>query len=262
MINTLGSSRVCTDRSNAPHNDTHVIAPLNTILRTNSPIINIIHEKDQKHVHDHLIGPLRVQKLDHYATGPFGLYGFAFSCFFGGLESLHIVKLDVPGMIVFLMFGGVCQYIIGIFDMLKGNSLSAMLGITFGLYNAGFILTSSFPIFGWTPVADGNTLGCYNFIWTLYTLIAIISSVKGPKIVLINNILVTLSFFFQCVHAFADNNNVVEKITGVVQLLIAANTFYVCSSYIITSCYGITFLPLLGPNEVTYWNMKKDKKQS
>ena len=87
---------------------------------------------------------IHTKRVDGQAVAPLGLFGFAFSCFVTGLTYMDIIPYGTVSISVYLLYGGLCQYIFGVIDWYRGNSLNSCLSILFALYNSCFLFFDSF----------------------------------------------------------------------------------------------------------------------
>ena len=111
---------------------------------------------------------IHTKRVDGWAVAPLGLFGFAFSCFVTGLTYMDIIPYGTVSISVYLLYGGLCQYIFGVIDWYRGNSLNSCLSILFALYNSCFLFFDMLNEkgLGWGPAENGKSKGfliCYGW---------------------------------------------------------------------------------------------------
>lgn len=206
---------------------------------------------------------INTKRVDGWAVAPLGLFGFAFSCFVTGLTYMDVLSYGTFSISVYLLYGGLCQYIFGIIDWYRGNSLNSCLSVCFALYNSCFLFLEMLNEkgLGWGPAADGTSKGYFNLLWAVYMIGASIAVFPTAKMSFINDIFVIISFVSQSAYFFTDAKEVVfARIAGIASFCIAAITTYITISIILAEVYKVSYLPIFYPGEKTYWNSKKEKK--
>ena len=191
--------------------------------------------------------PYSIKRENIFPLVPIGLYGFSISCILPGLSNLGAIKYSSISIAAFTLFGGLCQYIFGIFGWYEGSLMDIFLSGNYGIFNALFFFMNKFSAEGVTP-PNGKCFGVFNLLWSYIALISIIVGLKGNKINLINQSSICLAFFFNSIANF-ENSNVCSKINGALNVFIGTITFYSATSLLIIGVYGRTILPLFAPGE-------------
>ena len=206
---------------------------------------------------------IHTKRVDGWAVAPLGLFGFAFSCFVTGLTYMDIIPYGTVSISVYLLYGGLCQYIFGVIDWYRGNSLNSCLSILFALYNSCFLFFDMLNEkgLGWGPAENGKSKGFFNLLWVVYMVGASIAVFPAAKMSFVNDIFVIISFASQSAYFYTDGEEVVfARMAGVASFCITAITTYITISIILTEVYKVSYLPIFYPGEKTYWNSRKEKK--
>lgn len=206
---------------------------------------------------------IHTKRVDGWAVAPLGLFGFAFSCFVTGLTYMDIVPYGTLSISVYLLYGGLCQYIFGVIDWYRGNSLNSCLSILFALYNSCFLFFDMLNEkgLGWGPAENGKSKGFFNLLWVVYMVGASIAVFPTAKMSFVNDIFVIISFASQSAYFYTDGEEVVfARMAGVASFCITAITTYITISIILAEVYKVSYLPIFYPGEKTYWNSRKEKK--
>lgn len=191
---------------------------------------------------------IKTKKVDTLSVAPIGLFGYAFSCYIVGLGKLGIIELASVNSGIGLVFGGLCQYVIGFYDWYRGQSLNAFLGIGFGIFNMCFTFWSIFNAQGVANYPSNEANAYFCLLWAVTEVFIVIASYPGSKISFINNIFVFLSFTVQTFGGFFDEDWL-QKLAGVILLIIATFMMYITFAILINSTFDRTILPLFVKGE-------------
>lgn len=186
---------------------------------------------------------ITVNKIENVTGSSIGLFGFAISTFFPGLSNLGIVPYDGTFFATYTMFGGLCQYIGGIYSWYRGVNEGAMLAIIFGLYNAVYPLMNAFEKIGVAGPGTSRSIGFFNVSFALFSIPMVPINFKPKYIWFINQALVLLNFIFQFLHNFTEIDGF-KKCSGVCSLFVSAFTFYITTALLLINVYEKPILPL------------------
>ena len=195
-------------------------------------------------------------KVDTLAITGVGTFGFCFACFSSACLYCKLISLESSIIAVLLIPAGLFQFIAGLFDMYRGNSLGGFLSITFGIYNSEFLFFNMFPKIGLCPAPDGPSQGWFNMLIALFNLGVLISSLKGHVLGIINNVLIVINFLFQGIYFFS-NKTGTDYVAGISMFIICVITTYMVLSGLMKEMYKEHYLPLGAKGEETYWSKKK-----
>lgn len=191
---------------------------------------------------------IKTKKVDTLSVAPIGLFGYAFSCYIVGLLKLGIIQIDSVNSGIGLIFGGLCQYLIGFYDWYRGQSLSAFLDVGFGIFNMCFTFWSIFAAQGVADYPSNKANAYFCLIWAVTEIFVVIASYPGSKLSFICNIFVFLSFTVQTFGGFF-NEEWITKFAGVILLIIATFMMYITFAILINSTFNRTILPLFVKGE-------------
>ncbi|CAF1000839.1 unnamed protein product [Rotaria magnacalcarata] len=132
-----------------------------------------------------------------YNAAPIGFCAFALTLF---VYSMNIAGATVPvntspsmAMGLALFYGGLIQFLAGLFELRIGNNYHALLfcsysGYWFGL-GALYASTFSFYSFVGDTTVQYKALGIFYLGWTIFTLVMLIASIR-------TNVVMIVFFFF------------------------------------------------------------------
>jgi succinate-acetate transporter protein len=191
---------------------------------------------------------IKTSRIDIHANSPVGLLGFAFACFLTGVSFTNLTNYTSTHLSEYLFFGGFCQYLIGVFDWYRGNTIGSFISVNFGLYNMVFLFWELFPKYAIADVKYNDSAGIFNVGMCILTLSDIIDALPGGKVNLLNQIVVFISFVLGTINSFKPNDKLTKAI-GYFYFLITAITIYIYFALQLLFIYGHTILPLLNKDE-------------
>jgi len=198
---------------------------------------------------------IKTLRKDIHANSPVGFLGFAFACFLTGVSFTSLTNYTSTHLSEYLFFGGFCQYLIGIFDWYRGNTIGSFISVSFGLYNMVFLFWELFPKYAIADVRYNDSSGIFNLGMSILTLSNFIDAIPGGKINLLNQIVVFISFVLGTINSFKPNDDL-TKALGYIYFVIAAITIYIYFALQLSFIYGHTILPLLNKGETIECSFK------
>ena len=167
---------------------------------------------------------------------PLGFIALAFTTALVGCSFAHLFVLG-PGMGIgliigpALLFGGVAQFIAGMWEFRSGNSITATTFSAYGGFLAAlgaFLLpsTSLLSYFGGDTVALNHALGLLFLCWTICVAVLLVSAPRTNMLMLAVLALLGLSYLFLMIGQFAGTNTVLLMIGGWLGILCAVVAWY------------------------------------
>lgn len=172
-----------------------------------------------------------------------GLGGFALSTFILNLVNSGIVVGGTLGIVmpVALAYGGIAQFMAGMWEFRRNNIFGATAFSSFGAFWIGL---AAFFFFDWAeliPKVPKEGVAIVLIAWGIYTFYSTIASLKEPWAITWVFITLTILFFLL---AWGEFNPTVQKIAGYEGLLCALIAWYSSAGILINSMFGKTVLPL------------------
>jgi succinate-acetate transporter protein len=166
---------------------------------------------------------------------PLGLAGFGISTLLLSLINAGILGTTAGGgalklgvMAVALTFGGLAQFVAGMWAFKRGNTFAATAFTSYGAFWFSFYLL----VFVFVPqmkgasTADVTTfLGTYLLAWGLFTAYMFLASLAGARAVQAVFLLLTITFVLLALGFFA-NSDTLGKVGGYAGLLTAIAALY------------------------------------
>jgi len=178
-------------------------------------------------------------------VGALGLGGFALSTFILNIVNAGWVDAAAIGIVmpVAMLYGGLAQFMAGMWDVRRGDIFGATCFTSFGAFWMGLALFFFLKFAGIQAFVDVPAAGVAIVLiaWGIFTFYATIASLKLPKAVTWVFITLTLLFFLLAIGEFVP---IVHTIAGYEGVLCALIAWYASAGTLINTVHGKTVLPL------------------
>jgi len=178
-------------------------------------------------------------------VGALGLGGFALSTFILNIVNAGWVDGTTIGIVmpVAMLYGGLAQFMAGMWDVRRGDIFGATCFTSFGAFWMGLALFFFMKFAGIQAFVDVPAAGVAVVLiaWGIFTFYATIASLKLPKAVTWVFITLTLLFFLLAIGEFVP---VVHTIAGYEGVLCSLIAWYASAGILINTVHGRTVLPL------------------
>ncbi|KAF7972482.1 hypothetical protein HWV62_17912 [Athelia sp. TMB] len=125
---------------------------------------------------------------------PLGLFSFGTGFLLSGLLSLQTRGVMIPNiaLVMFIFYGGICQFIVGLVEMFCGNTFGATVFCSYGAFNlsyGGLFLpalgvTAAYTVDGVLSPQYSQAVGLYLWSWFVVTVLFIIGALRSTGAVL------------------------------------------------------------------------------
>ena len=178
-------------------------------------------------------------------VGALGLGGFALSTFILNIVNAGWVDASAIGIVmpVAMLYGGLAQFMAGMWDVRRGDIFGATCFTSFGAFWMGLALFFMLKLAGIQAFVDVPAAGVAIVLiaWGIFTFYATIASLKLSKAVTWVFITLTILFFLLAIGEFVP---VVHTIAGYEGVLCALIAWYTSAGILINTVHGKTVLPL------------------
>jgi succinate-acetate transporter protein len=174
---------------------------------------------------------------------PLGLAAFGLTTFILNFVNANLVPKDSIGMVlpVGLFYGGLAQFLAGMWEMKKNNTFGFTAFSSFGAFWMAFavmvILKDTEVI---APVPK-NGLSVFLCAWGLFTAYMTIGTLKISRALQVVFVTLTILFFLL---AWGEHNETVMKIAGWEGIFCALSALYASAAQVINETWGRYLLPL------------------
>jgi succinate-acetate transporter protein len=178
--------------------------------------------------------------------GPLGLAAFALTTFVLSMFNSGLVS-DKGEPIVFalaLTYGGIAQFVAGLWEFRTGNTFGAVAFCSYGAFWLSFWAFVQFyaPLIK-SPVDTGHAVGLYLIAWGIFTAYMFIASLRTTAAVAAVFILLAITFFVLGIgNANASTSTI--KLGGYIGLVTAIVAWYASFAVVMNSTFGRTVLPV------------------
>jgi len=175
--------------------------------------------------------------------GPLGLAAFAATTLFLSAKNADLMNAPTEAGVLGLAFfyGGLTQLLAGMWEFTKGNTFGALAFSSYGAFWLSFwYLVTHLPD---APAADiDKAVGTYLLIWTIFTGYMFIASMRTSGAIMAVFALLTLTFLFLCIGAYAGSSGM-TKVGGWLGLLTAIVAWYTSLAGVFNSTAKRAALP-------------------
>ena len=177
--------------------------------------------------------------------GALGLGGFALSTFVLNIVNAGLVDAATIGIVmpVAMLYGGLAQFLAGMWDLRRGDIFGGTCFSSFGAFWMGLATFFFLRLAGVGAFVDVPPAGIAVILiaWGIFTAYATVASVKLPKAVMWVFITLTILFFLLAIGEF---NPLVHRIAGYEGILCSLIAWYASAGILINTVHDRTILPL------------------
>jgi succinate-acetate transporter protein len=188
--------------------------------------------------------------------GPLGLAGFAGTTFVLSLINSGLVgdKTHPGGGLLPLVaalalaYGGIAQFLAGIWEFRTGNTFGAVAFCSYGAFWISFFFIVQ-SVAGNAPAEVFSGLGLYLWMWGIFTAYMFIAALRTTGIVALVFLLLAITFIVLGIgnSALAGTTNVTNgtiKLGGYIGIITAIAAWYASFAAVINSTFGRTIAPV------------------
>jgi succinate-acetate transporter protein len=174
---------------------------------------------------------------------PLGLAGFGLTTFILNIVNADLVPKDSIGMVlpVGLFYGGLAQFLAGMWEMKKNNTFGFTAFSSFGAF---WIALAIMVILEDTEVVapvSKNGMTVFLCAWGLFTAYMTIGTIKISRA--LQTVFATLTILFFLL-AWGEHNETVMKVAGWEGILCALSALYASAAQVINETWNRYLLPL------------------
>ena len=199
---------------------------------------------------------INVRRTSNLAVAPVNTFGMAMGLFMLSLPLTEWCDFRSPTLATALMFGGLCEYIIGIYDWYQGKTVLCFIDFIFGLLHLLIYYSFRLCEYEITSVEGDFKSSLNGTFFTLYlvALLALIIACKGKGILhLVNLGLLILTDIFIMVWQFLrrDKKEAVQKIkqtAGYLLFLSSLSIWFTGVGKLINDIFQRDVIPMIKPD--------------
>lgn len=158
---------------------------------------------------------------------PLGLAAFAattfvLSCFNAGLLSAELTPAVLP---LALFYGGIAQFLAGMWEFRKANTFGATAFASYGSFWLSFAAYVKFVVPGLPPASAHQATGLYLLAWAIFTVYMTVASLRVSGAVAAVFVALSLTFIVLAAGEFAQSTGL-GKVGGWLGLITAVIAWY------------------------------------
>jgi len=178
---------------------------------------------------------------------PLGLMGFGMTTVLLNIYNAGFFALGSMILAVGIFYGGIAQIIAGILEYKKGNTFGVTAFTSYGLFWLTLVGLIVIPTLIPGVTGPGDTaMGCYLFMWGLFTGLMFISTLKKPKALQFVFGSLTILFWLLALGHFLQNPDI-TIVAGYEGIICGLSAIYLAMAEVMNETYGKTILPIGGP---------------
>ena len=199
---------------------------------------------------------INVRRTSNLAVAPVNTFGMAMGLFMLSLPLTGWCDFRSPTLATALMFGGLCEYIIGIYDWYQGKTVLCFIDFIFGLLHLLIYYSFRLCEYEIAPVKEDFKSSLNGTFFTLYlvVLLALIIACKGKGILhLVNLGLLILTDIFIMVWQFLlrekkDAVSRIKQTAGYLLFLSSISIWFTGVGKLINDIFQRDVIPMIKPD--------------
>jgi len=174
---------------------------------------------------------------------PLGLAGFGLTTLILNIVNADLIAKESIGMVlpVGLLYGGLAQFLAGMWEMKKNNTFGFTAFSSFGAFWMALGIMIILENTGVVEPVPKNGLSVFLGAWGLFTAYMFIGTLKISRALQVVFGSLTILFFLL---AWGEHNETVMKVAGWEGILCAASALYASAALVINESWGRYVVPL------------------
>lgn len=202
-------------------------------------------ERPPVQVQDNLI----VMKDQTANPAPLGLLGFGLTTVLLNIHNAGFADLGASILAMGVFYGGLAQIIAGIMEWKKKNTFGTTAFTSYGLFWLSLVGIWVMPKYGWAPAPDNLSMAAFLFMWSLFTAVMFIGTLKQNRAIQFVFASLALLFFLLALGDIT-GSAAIKTIAGYEGIICGFSAIYTGLAQVINEVYGKTVAPL-GPVQQT-----------
>lgn len=178
---------------------------------------------------------------------PLGLAAFAMTTFVLSVFNANIIsdaKLQAVVLPLALFYGGLGQFVAGMWEFKNRNTFGALAFSSFGAFWLAYAAYVKY-VAGGLPATDAyKATGLFLLAWTIFTAYMLIASLRVSAAVAAVFLTLTLTFLFLTIGALGQSTGM-TKVGGIIGIVTAAAAWYASFAGVLNATWKRTVLPVV-----------------
>jgi succinate-acetate transporter protein len=174
---------------------------------------------------------------------PLGLAGFGLTTLVLNIVNAGIIPKESIGMVLplGLFYGGLAQFLAGMWEFKKGNTFGATAFGSFGAFWMSFATMEILITNGTLAAVPDGGIATFLIAWGIFTGFMSIGTFKISRALQVVFVTLTLLFFLLAIGVYSPT---VHKIAGIEGIICALSALYTCAAIVINTTWKREVLPL------------------
>lgn len=174
---------------------------------------------------------------------PLGLMGFGLSTILLNIHNAGFAQLSVAIVAMGIFYGGLAQFVAGLFEFKRGNTFGATAFTSYGLFWFSLVGIWLIPAIGSVVATPESFLGYYFAVWGIFTVFMFIGTLKASRGDQVVFATLSLLFILLSITKFTGSESLLH-ITGIEGIICGSSAVYVGVATIVNTQFGRTLLPI------------------
>jgi succinate-acetate transporter protein len=176
---------------------------------------------------------------------PLGLLGFGMTTVLLNIHNAGLFPINSMILAMGIFYGGIAQVIAGIMEWKKNNTFGTTAFTSYGLFWLTFVALLVMPEVGWVGASSSIAMGCYLFMWGLFTFGLFIGTLRISRALQVVFASLTALFWLLALGNFTGSAGILV-FAGYVGIFCGSSAIYTGLAQVLNELYGKTLLPI-GP---------------
>jgi len=174
---------------------------------------------------------------------PLGLMGFGMTTVLLNLHNAGLFGLGTMILAMGIFYGGLAQLLAGYMEWKKGNTFGTTAFTSYGLFWFSLVGIIVFPALGWGDAPSGVAMGSYLLMWSIFTGVMFIGTLRINRALQLVFSSLTLLFFLLAVAEFS-GIGAIATAAGIEGIFCGFSAIYAALAQVINEVYGREVAPL------------------
>jgi uncharacterized protein len=177
--------------------------------------------------------------------GPLGLAAFALTTFVLSMINANLVGAGATDVVLglALAYGGISQFLAGIWEFRTGNTFGATAFCSYGMFWVSFYILLHIGVKGIAPAEVGSAIGLYLWAWGIFTAYMFVASLRTTGAVALVFLLLAITFIVLGIGNSGGSSGTIH-LGGYLGIATAIAAWYASFAGVLNATWNRTVLPV------------------
>jgi uncharacterized protein len=176
---------------------------------------------------------------------PLGLMGFGMTTVLLNIHNAGFFPIDSMILAMGIFYGGLAQVIAGILEFRKGNTFGLTAFTSYGMFWLTLVALLVLPKIGWAAACPPGFMGCYLFMWGLFTLFMFLGTLNANRALQVVFASLVVLFAMLAIRDWS-GSALIGRIAGFEGIFCGGSAIYLAMAEVLNEKLGRVILPI-GP---------------